>query len=140
MSAQYSTLREKIAADKQERYADYLRFAGIWVAATVAGQDAAAKCMPVPMVVGYQDSSGQRCIDVIADGACGFAWIHFAGTGRWANWAKANAGARKDYPSGLCIWISDYAQSMARKEAFANAAAEVLRANGIEAFARSRMD
>ncbi len=112
--------------------ADNLRFAGIWTAATVAGQDAAAKCVPVPMHIrGYAP---------ILDGACGFAWIHFAGTGAWAKWAKANAGARKDYPKGLCIWISDYGQSMARKEAFAHAAAEVLRANGIECYAASRMD
>jgi hypothetical protein len=91
------------------------------------------------MVVGWIQN-GEPVREVIADGVCGFAWISFKGTGPWAAWAKKNAGASKGYPKGLMIWISDYNQSMARKEAFADAAAEVLRANGIEAYAQSRMD
>lgn len=41
---------------------------------------------------------------------------------------------------GLQYWVSQGGQSMQRKEAFARAFASVLKANGIDAFADSRMD
>ena len=44
------------------------------------------------------------------------------------------------FRSGLSVWVSEGGQSMERKEAYARAYADVLRAAGIEAYAGSRMD
>jgi hypothetical protein len=38
------------------------------------------------------------------------------------------------------LWVSDFNQSHQRKQAYAHAYAEALRAAGIEAFADSRLD
>lgn len=86
-----------------------------------------------------QVTDGKRVWHV-PDGPCGFAWIKFAGNTPWARWAKAHAGAHNAYPTGYMIWVSDYNQSMQRKEAYAHAFATVLRDAGIHAYAASRMD
>lgn len=113
-------------------------FRAIWDEANKAGVAAAQACKPIPMTV-YEDRPGGQSWHV-PDGVCGFAWIAFKGNTPWARWAKKNAGATKNYPSGLHIWVSDFGQSMARKEAYARAFAKVLNENGIEAYADSRMD
>jgi hypothetical protein len=114
-------------------------FQNLYARAMEAGRAAAAAITPQPMVVHWK-SNGQEKQEVVADGVCGFAWVHFAGNTAFGRWAKANAGASKDYPNGLSFWIGDYNQSMTRKEAHAHAMAEVLQAGGIDAYARSRMD
>jgi hypothetical protein len=102
----------------------------------------------------------------VADGVCGFAWIKVI-TRRarptdtnynstlniqFANWLKAQSveqGRRCDeimfpdktaYNGGVDIWVGGFNQSMQKKEAYAAAFADVLRANGIVAYAQSRMD
>jgi hypothetical protein len=47
---------------------------------------------------------------------------------------------RKNYGSGWCISVRDFNQSLTRKEVYAHAFAEVLRANGVDAYVDSRMD
>lgn len=74
------------------------------------------------------------------DFPCGFAWIQFKGNTAWAKWAKAEGLARPAYPKGMSIWVHDFNQSMTKKEVYAQAYAKVLRDNGIEAYAQSRMD
>lgn len=62
------------------------------------------------------------------------------GNTSFGRWAKQNDLARPDYPSGLAISCHDFNQSIARKEAYAEAFAKVLRENGISAYAHSRLD
>lgn len=77
---------------------------------------------------------------IMDDFPCGFAWISFKGNTAWGKWAKAEGLARPDYPKGMSIWVHDFNQSMTKKEVYAQAYAKVLRDNGIEAYAQSRMD
>jgi hypothetical protein len=75
------------------------------------------------------------------EGLCGFAWVTIKGTSAFAKWAKKQGLARPGYPTGLVFWVSEFGQSVARKEAFAKAFAAVLRSQGIEgAYADSRLD
>lgn len=118
--------------------------------ADAAGQAAALACTPRPMVVqGYGAVEG---------GACGFAWVSMPGNTALGRAIMKEArreakqrfdslgdpsymGWSKGYPKGLSMWVSGYGQSMARKEAYARAYAEVLRNAGHErVYAGSRMD
>ena len=102
--------------------------------AMAAGREAAAVCTPPVMhVEGYAP---------ILDGPCGFAWVNVKPA--YCQVAKAlvaRGEARADsYAGGVTVWISDYRQSMALKEAHARAYAAVLRMAGVKAYADSRMD
>jgi hypothetical protein len=77
----------------------------------------------------------------VPEGVCGFAWIRVYGNTGFVKWAKKEKGATADYPSGTCLyWVTEYNQSIQRKEAFAKAAAQVLKKYGIRATAQSRLD
>lgn len=122
-----------------------MNFQEIYDAAVAAGKAAAGAMVPRPMAVqsavGFNDGfDWNRPYEVVNDGVCGFAWVSFAGNEPFGRWAKKAGIARKGYPKGLQIWISDYNQSMQRKEAHAYAMAEVLRGAGVIAYAGSRMD
>lgn len=114
-------------------------FASIYKLADDAGKAAAETCSPVPMIVSWS-KNGVPQKEYVADGVCGFAWVQFAGNTAWGRWAKKMGYARPSYPKGLSIWVSDYNQSMQRKEAYARAFANVLKNSGIDAYAQSRMD
>jgi hypothetical protein len=80
----------------------------------------------------------------VADGVCGFAWVSVYGL---RGKARARFLARGfDAHSfggdgrGIGLWISDFNQSMQKKEAFAAAYAAVLRNAGYKAYSGSRMD
>lgn len=133
---QYATLREKIAAEKAERVNRYAKYQEIIAEAYKAGIEAGKNARPIPMYVIDQGIP----IDRIDDGACGFAWVAFPGNTSFGKWAKKQGLARSHYPSGLCVWVSEFGQSVDRKEAFAGAYAKVLKANGIDAYAGSRLD
>lgn len=123
-------------------------FHAIHMEALAAGIKAGLTSKPVPMVVGHamdplRPNSGidysretYRC----DEGVCGFAWVSFKGNTQWGRWAKKNNVGTPDYPSGLRYWVSEFNQSLTRKEAFANAYAAVLKKNGIEAWPNSKMD
>ena len=54
---------------------------------------------------------------------------------------KDNDIGRKDsYYGGHTIWVSDFGQSVTRKENYARAFAKVLGDNGITAYNMSRLD
>ena len=110
--------------------------------AHMEGMKAGLNALPVPMTVVESDLMGNPIGRswTVSEGACGFAWVTFAGNTPWGRWAKAQGIASKGYPKGLQIWVSEFNQSMARKEAYAYAYAKVLREHGIEAYAHSRMD
>lgn len=102
--------------------------------AIVTGRAAGTACVPPIMrVVGY---------DPIAEGPCGFAWVNVKpATCQVAKHLVSVGLARKDsYLGGVTVWISNYDQSMARKEAHALAFAKVLTNAGVRAYADSRLD
>ena len=149
----YGSLREKIAAEKAERANRYRGFADLWAQAHAAGMAAGNAVRPTPMIVrnGSIRINGQplnpyapdgQIIDVVADGACGFAWVtvHPA-TSSFARWCAKVHGSRRAYGGGMQVkWVAEFNQSMARKEAYARAFADVLNTAGIKAYAGSRMD
>ena len=141
------SLREKIAAEKATRLARYAEFEKIYKLAHLAGVEAAAASVPVPMHVVQRanpldDSSPiVKRYEPVMDGVCGFASVHTnPGNSSFALWAVQNHGWSKAYRGGVSLWVSDYGQSMTRKEAYARAFAGVLQDNGINAHAESRMD
>ena len=102
-----------------------------------AGQEAVKAATVTPIVV--EDSlSGQSWF--VADGLCGFAWVRFPGNTAFGRFCKAEGIARPGYPTGLNIWVKQFGQSVAKKEAYAQAFAAVLREAGVQAFAESRLD
>jgi len=133
---QYATLREKIAAEKADRVNRYAKYQEIIDQAYKAGIEAGKNARPIPMYVIDQGIP----IDRIDDGACGFAWIAFPGNTSFGKWAKKQGLASSHYPSGLCIWVNEFGQSVDRKSAFAGAYAKVLKENGIDAYSGSRLD
>jgi hypothetical protein len=113
--------------------------------AQAVGAAAAKACEVQAMVVAEADvlsgkplAGGQSWY--VADGVCGFAWVNFPGNSAFGRWLKSTGKARNDYPKGVAVSISQYNQSMQRKEAHAEAMAKYLRDHGIECSARSRMD
>ena len=110
-----------------------------------AGLTAGNAITPNPMVVQrhanmMNDSSPVAQGWIVPDGPCGFAWINTPGTSAFARWLKKTGKARKSYAGGYNISVSEFGQSMSRKEAYANAFAKVLTAEGVTACAESRMD
>jgi hypothetical protein len=137
---QYGSLREKIAAESAERKARYVQFRETFDRAYNAGLEAGRNAIPHTMVV--QDGFTGKTVDVVSEGACGFAWVRiFPATCSFARWLAKNNLARAAYHGGMEIWISDHGQSIERKEAHARAMAEVLTSElGVKAYVGSRLD
>ena len=102
--------------------------------AHAAGMQALQAAAPVPMVV-----VGAGAAYVVEEGVCGFAWVTCKGNTKFGRWAKAAGVARPSIMGGLRINVWEGGQSMARKEAYAQAYAATLRAAGVDAYAHSRM-
>lgn len=102
-----------------------------------AGLNAGNAVNPTPM---HLRGGGKSF--VVSEGACGFAWVTIRPANcRFANFLKKKGLARNAYGGGVQIWISAHGQSIARKEAHADAMAEVIRSAGIErCYAGSRLD
>lgn len=104
--------------------------------ADAAGRAAVEKLEVQPMIV----TDGQKQY-YVPDGVCGFAWINIRpGNSKFANFLKKQGLARSSYYGGVDVWVSQYNQSMRKKEAYAAAFASVLCENGINAYSSSRMD
>ena len=118
----------------------------IYNEAHYAGMIAGNACKPVPMGVQSSDIMGNRfgAISVVDDGVCGFAWINVSyktpDNRKFVNALKKAQMIRKSYSGGFDIWVSDFNQSMQRKEAYARAFASVLKAHNIECYVGTRMD
>lgn len=109
--------------------------------AKAAGMAAGVAAVPVAMAVSGGVPGGEAKLWVEPEGACGFAWVNVKpGGSSFARWLKENDIASKSYYGGVDIWIGDFNQSVARKEACANAMARVLSEAGIKAYAMSRLD
>jgi hypothetical protein len=134
---EFSTLREEISHDTRLRVERDAGFYALASVAHAAGIKAGRECRPIAMAV--CDSTG-RPIEIVDDGACGFAWIAFPGNTAFGRWAKKQGLARSHYPSGLCVWVSEFGQSVERKAAYSGAFAQVLRTAGIDCHAVSLLD
>jgi hypothetical protein len=105
-----------------------------------AGMAALEAACPTPMIVTGGVPGEPPKTWYVEEGACGFAWVEFAGSTSFGRWAKKTGLASKAYPKGLMIWVSEGGQSIDRKEAYASAFAKVLNEAGIKAYANSRLD
>ena len=116
----------------------------IYTEARAAGLLAAQTTQVAPMIVNahanpLDDTSAITRSYIVDDGVCGFASVVIKNV-KFANGLKKLGIGRKNYPSGYCISVRDFNQSLTRKEAYAYAFAEVLRAHGVDAYIDSRMD
>lgn len=114
--------------------------------AKAAGMAAGERAVPRPMVV-YEADLGGKPVEggkswYEAEGPCGFAWVNVKpGNSSFANWLKKEGLVRgRSYYGGVDIWIGEFNQSIARKEACAAAMAKVLSEAGIKAYSMSRLD
>ena len=110
---------------------DYQKLFG---GAQSAGCLAAQACIPQPMHIrGYAP---------INDGVCGFAYVTVnPARGPFVSFLKKMGIGHKAYRGGWEFSISQYGQSMERKESHARAVAEFLTANGVAGVSYySRMD
>lgn len=133
---------------------DFETLAAIVKKAKAAGKAAVEKLDVIPMIVGQETSLFSGKIDTskptyyVADGVCGFAWVNVypvnkgnTRVGKEERKLLENFGFRKnDYEKSYQLWISEFNQSMQKKETYARAFAEVLRVNGLKAYSGSRMD
>ena len=133
---------------------DIQTFTAICEKASQAGYAAVETARVVPMVLGQETSLFSGVIDetkptyFVEDGVCGFAWVsvkpeNIGNTrlGKQERRALEAVGFRKnDYEKTYLLRISDFNQSMQKKEAYADAYAKVLRGHGIRAYSGSRMD
>lgn len=122
-------------------------FMSLLVKAQSAGLEAAKAKKPMGMLVTetanpLDPNSEVIMQEYISDGVCGFAWVNVKpGNCPFANFLKKQGEARPDeYYGGVTVWVSDFNQSMERKEAYAGAYAKVLREAGLKAYMSSRMD
>jgi len=126
-----------------------LKFEAAFAKAVYAGLAAGGASKPNPMVICEMSNPLSNSIADVKqmwvenEGACGFAWVNVnPGNSPFANWLKKNGYARKSYAGGVDIWISDFGQSVDRKEACASAMAKVLQMElGMSSiYAASRLD
>ncbi len=111
----------------------------LYTQADAAGRAAVQAAVVRPMIV-TNERTGQQWYE--EDGVCGFAWVKIRpARGAFVNWCKKNNIGRIDsFEGGYSIWVSDYNQSMQKKETYARAFAKVLQDNGVKAYGMSRMD
>lgn len=116
-------------------------YTAIWAEAEAAGRAAGVACSPRPMFVGQYIGGVLHIVDVVDDGACGFAWVKIRpANSKMARWLKAQNKGYKSYSGGWDVSIHEFGQSVERKRAAAVAMADVLRANGIAATPHDRLD
>lgn len=112
-----------------------------------AGMNAGSNKTPVPMIVQEHanplddNSEVIRQYAPVMGGVCGFAWITlFPATSSLAHYLRKHGKASKAYDGGMQVWVSEFGQSMEKKQAYAAAYANVLREAGFDAYSGSRMD
>lgn len=122
--------------------------------ADLAGNEAVETLQVVPMIVGQETGFLSGKIDYskptyyVEDGVCGFAWVDVypankgnTRLGKAERKALEAIGFKKDvYGKKYYKWVSQFNQSMQKKEAYARAFAKVLRENGLKAYEGSRLD
>ena len=122
------------------------QFEALFAQAHTAGIAAGKAAVPQAMIVSehenpLDDNSAVRKQWYVDDGVCGFAWVVIRpGTSSFARWLVKRKLAGKHYRGGISVWVSQFGQSMTRKQAYASAFAKVLTDAGVKAYSDSRMD
>ena len=131
-------LSELVAERTMAKWNRDVQFAALVKKAYEAGYAAGEAIRPDPMVVVNADGSKPW---FVPEGACGFAWVNVRpGNSAFANYLKAKKLASPAYRGGVQIWVSEFNQSVDRKEAMAMAMARVFNEAGFNAYAGSRLD
>ena len=123
-----------------------INVAALYNEAHAAGNAAVSSAQIAPMIVTgranpLDDNSKITEQYFVEDGVCGFASVVIKpANSRFANYVKQTRRTHKNYYGGLAMPISEFNQSLQRKEAYAEAFCRVIRAAGIDAHVDSRMD
>ena len=122
-------------------------FPRVWKEAVEAGRKAGAAVQCRPMIVGTpttpfgNDVDTTKPTEIVADGVCGFGWIVIRpANSAFAHWLNDNRIGSLHTYGGWYVGISEFNQSLTRKEACAEAMAKVLNQYGIKTTADSRID
>jgi len=145
LRAEEEAIREARKQRAHQRATARKDFQAIYDEAQTAGMEAGNKAIPAPMVVQehsnmMDDKSPVKQEWYVAEGVCGFAWVNVKDRvfGQWLK--DMGYGDHDSYYRGVTIWCSQFGQSMQRKEAWAQAFAEVLTKHNIRSYSQSRMD
>lgn len=116
-------------------------YAEAYEAGLIAGKEVGVPKFVVGSAIGLSDAIDFNKKTYILEGLCGFAWVNISpARGAFVNWLKAQEIGSKGYYGGYEIWVREFGQSVDRKEAFAQAFADVLRKYDIAAYGASRLD
>ena len=115
--------------------------------AHLMGMDAGRGSTPTPMVVGSPSTPFGSDIDhskptyFVEGGVCGFAGVVIKpARGKFVSYLKSIGMGYKHYYGGWYVSVREFGQSLARKEAYADAFAKVLSEVGMRCYVDSRMD
>lgn len=140
----------KISPAAARKLAQRDEFASLLQRALAAGRKAGLECRPQPMVVGSpkamfgpgaEEMDYSKPVYCVDDGACGFAWVKVRpANSPFAKFLIESGIGRKAWNGGVDVWVSEFNQSVDRKESMAVAMAKVFKEAGIDAYADSRLD
>ena len=115
--------------------------------AHLMGMDAGRDSTPTPMIVGSPSTPFGSDIDYskktyfVEGGACGFAGVVIKpARGKFVSYLRSIGIGHKHYYGGYYVPVREFGQSLARKEAYAEAYAKVLSEEGMSCYVDSRMD
>ena len=115
--------------------------------AHLMGMDAGRSVGVTPMIVGSPSTPFGSDIDYskktyfVEGGACGFAGVVIKpARGKFVSYLKSIGIGNKHYYGGYYVSVREFGQSLARKEAYAEAYAKVLSEEGMRCYVDSRMD
>ena len=115
--------------------------------AHLMGMDAGRASTPTPMIVGSPSTPFGSDIDYskktyfVEGGACGFAGVVIKPARcKFVSYLKSIGIGNKHYYGGYYVSVREFGQSLARKEAYAEAYAKVLSEEGMRCYVDSRMD
>ena len=115
--------------------------------AHLMGMDAGRASTPTPMIVGSPSTPFGSDIDYskktyfVEGGACGFAGVVIKpARGKFVSYLKSIGIGYKHYYGGYYVPVRVFGQSLARKEAYAEAYAKILSEEGMRCYVDSRMD
>ena len=111
------------------------------------GMEAGRDSTPTPMIVGSPSTPFGSDIDYskktyfVEGGACGFAGVVIKpARGKFVSYLKSIGIGYKHYYGGYYVPVREFGQSLARKEAYAEAYAKILSEEGMSCYVDSRMD
>lgn len=125
-TGEFTTLRDKIRAEKAGRARRNAAFEELVLLASQAGKQAGEE---------YEDKQA------VPVGGAGFAWVTvYPGNTAFARWLVKERGWTTHYRGGVRMSVPAYDQNEGRKYAYAQGFASVLKDAGFKAYAGSRLD